>query len=376
MAGKRDYYEVLGVPKDASGNQIKSAYKKQAIKFHPDKNPGDKTAEDKFKEAAEAYDVLSNPQKKSQYDQFGHAGMQGFGGGGGPGFSSFDDIFSSFGDIFGDMFGGGSRGGYQRSRKSGPPRGQDLQIKIVLGLKEIASGVTKKVKLRRYNKCEPCNGAGGSGKQNCPTCGGVGQVRQTQNSLFGTMVNVTTCPDCEGEGSVIRRKCPECYGQGRLMKEVTISIDIPAGVAQGNYITLRGEGHKGIHGGASGDLIAIIQEKEDQFFERQGADLYCQVEVPYSVVALGGEIRVPTIDGDVELKIPAATQSEKYLRLRAKGLPDLNTSQRGDQYVKIHVYTPDNLTPRERVLLEELDTIQRSKTVDKSFFDKAKNFFS
>lgn len=369
---KRDYYEVLGVAKNASEAEIKSAYKRQAVKYHPDKNPGNKEAEEKFKEAAEAYDVLHDKQKRAQYDQFGHAGMQGMGGGG-QGFSNFEDIFSNFGDVFGDIFGGGSR--RRSSRRSGPPRGEDLQIKIPLTLQEIFSGTTKKVKLKRYNKCSPCDGAGGTGKETCPTCGGMGQVRQTQNSLFGTMVNVTTCPECEGVGTSIRHKCTSCYGSGRSMNEVTIAIDIPAGVAEGNYITMRGEGHRGLHGGPSGDLLAIITEKEDPYFERQGLDLYCQVEVGYPTVCLGGEIRVQTLDGEVDLKIPAGTQSEKLLRLKNKGLPDINSSSRGDQYVKIHVYTPSSLTSRERDLLKELEAIQKTKPENDSFLEKAKSFF-
>jgi len=371
---KRDYYEVLGVSKGASPEEIKSAYKKLAIKYHPDKNQGNKDAEEKFKEAAEAYDVLSDAKKKGTYDQFGHAGMQGGMGGGGPGFSSFDDIFSHFGDIFGDVFGGGGRRGGAR-RQSGPPRGEDLQIKLSLTLQEIYSGTTKKVKLKRYNKCESCNGTGGTGKQTCTTCGGMGQVRQTQNSLFGTMVNVVTCPECQGSGTIIKQKCSSCYGHGRTLGEVTISIDIPAGVAEGNYITLRGEGHRGMNGGAAGDLLAIITEKEDPYFERQGLDIYCQAEVSFPTLCLGGEIRVQTLDGEVELKIPSGTQSEKLLRLRGKGLPDINGQGQGDQYVKVHAYTPSNLSSREKELLEELEKINREKAPESSFFEKAKNFF-
>ncbi len=379
MAGKRDYYEVLGVGKDVSSSQLKSAYKKLAIKYHPDKNPGDKAAEEKFKEAAEAYDVLSDDQKRAQYDRFGHEGVQGMGGGGG--FHNFEDIFSHFGDIFGDVFGGGGGfggfGGSRRSRRpSGPPRGEDLQIKLALTLQEILKGVTKKVKLKRYNACEPCSGQGGSGKSSCGTCGGVGQVRQTQNSIFGTMVNVTACPECQGMGTVIRNRCSSCGGQGREMKEVTIAIDIPAGVAEGNYITLRGEGHRGVQGGAQGDLIVVIAEKEDTYFERQGIDIYCQTEIQFTTVALGGEIRVKTIEGEVELKIPPGTQSGKHFRLRNKGLPDLNSGRRGDQYVKVHVFTPSRLNAREKELLQELEQVQSDSPGDKSFFKRAKSFFN
>ena len=377
MAAKRDYYEVLGVGKDADLAAIKSAYKKLAVKHHPDKNPGDKAAEDKFKEAAEAYGVLGDTQKKAQYDRFGHAGMQGSGGGGGPeGFSNFEDIFSAFGDIFGgDGFSrGGSRGGGGRGR-GGPPRGQDAQISLTINLAEVEAGVTKKIKLKRYNKCGTCAGQGGKDKQNCNTCGGQGQVRQVQNSFFGQIVNVITCPDCHGMGSTIKNKCSVCSGSGRNQEEVTLSIDVPAGVEESNYLTLRGEGHAGPSGGPSGDLIVAIKEAKDDYFERRGVDIYCQVEVPYTSVALGGDIRVRTIDGEVDLKIPAGTQSEKLMRLKGKGLPDLQGHHKGSQYVKIHVHTPGNLTAREIELLRELEKVQESDH-PKSFFQKARTFFT
>ncbi len=371
MATQRDYYEVLGVPKDADVAAIKSAYKKLAVKFHPDKNPGDKQAEEKFKEASEAYGVLSDEQKRAQYDRFGHAGMNGMGGGGPQGFSNFEDIFSAFGDIFG---GGGGFGGGGRRARSGPPRGQDLQIALTLTLKEIFSGVSKKIKLKRYNKCKTCDGAGGTGKQTCGTCGGAGQVRQVQNSFFGQVVNVTACPECSGMGTQIKSRCKDCSGQGRVQDEATISVDIPAGVEEGQYLTLRGEGNRGVQGGAAGDLIVIIHEQKDEFFERRGADLHCTVEVPFTTLTLGGDIRVPTLDGEVDLKVPAGTQSEKQMRLRGKGLPELNSHGHGHLYVKLHVHTPQSPGSRETELLRELKTIWEQQP--KGFMDKAKAFFS
>ena len=274
MAKKRDYYEVLEVAKDAQLDEIKRAYKKMAIKFHPDKNPGDKAAEEKFKEAAEAYEVLSDQKKREQYDRFGHdaPGVQG-----GQGFSNFEDIFSHFGDIFGDFgFGGGARGGGGRPRgKQGPPRGSDLQLKLTLTLKEIAQGVNKKLKLKRQRPCERCGAKGGSGVKTCTTCGGMGQVRHISQSLFGQMVNVSTCPDCSGTGESVSNRCAHCAGEGRIRQEDTIEVKIPAGVADGNYIKLRGEGDTGPHGGAAGDLIVMISEKKDEFFTRNGTDLEC-----------------------------------------------------------------------------------------------------
>jgi molecular chaperone DnaJ len=353
MAAKRDYYEILGVTKDADASAIKSAYKKLAVKYHPDKNPGNKEAEEKFKEAAEAYGVLSDATKKSQYDRFGHAGMNpgGMGGGGGQGFSNFDDIFSSFGDIFGQGGGGRQRG------PSGPPRGQDLQIQLTLTLKDILNGVTKKIQLKRYGKCKTCDGAGGTGKETCGTCKGQGQVRRTQNSFFGQVVNVTSCPDCAGTGQQIKVRCKDCNGQGRALEEVTLPIDIPAGVEEGQYLTLRGEGHRGAHGGGAGDLLVVIHEARDEHFERRGIDLHGRANIPFTTAALGGAIRVPTLDGEVELKIPAGTQSDTLMRLRGKGLPELHGGSHGHLYVKVHVETPQKLGARETELLKELQTL-------------------
>ncbi len=372
MAAKRDYYEVLGVTKDADEAAVKSAYKKLALKYHPDKNPGDKQAEEKFKEASEAYSVLSDSEKKPQYDRFGHAGLNGGGGPGFQGFSNFEDIFSAFGDIFGGDFFGRTGG---RSPRSGPPRGQDLQIALTLKLREIATGVTKKIKLKRYNACGECGGAGGTGKHTCTVCGGMGQVRQVQSSFFGQVVNVTTCPECGGSGQQIKSRCPQCSGSGRTAEEVTIAVDIPAGVEEGQYLTLRGEGHRGPNGGPAGDLLVALHEEKDEFFERRGNDLHCEVDVPFTTVALGGEIRVSTLDGEVELKIPAGTQSEKLLRVRGKGLPALHRGGHGHLYVKIHVHTPASLDARETELLRELQKIWETQQ-PKGFIHRAKAFFT
>lgn len=376
MATKRDYYEILGVTKDADASALKSAYKKLAVKYHPDKNPGNKEAEEKFKEAAEAYGVLSDATKKAQYDRFGHAGMnQGGMGGGAQGFSNFEDIFSSFGDIFG---GGGFGGGRSRG-PSGPPRGQDLQIQLTLTLKDIAHGVTKKIQLKRFGRCKTCDGAGGTGKETCATCKGQGQVRRTQNSFFGQVVNVTACPDCGGTGQQIKVRCKDCNGQGRVQEEVTLPIEIPAGVEEGQYLTLRGEGHRGPHGGGAGDLLVVIHEARDERFERRGVDLHGKADIPFTTAALGGSIRVATLEGDVELKIPAGTQSDTLMRLRGKGLPELHGGAHGHLYVKVHIDTPQKLGARETELLKELQAlweVQPSRAgKEGGSKDKSKSFF-
>ena len=376
---KRDYYEVLGVEKGADKNSIRKAYKKLAIKYHPDKNQGDAEAEEKFKEAAEAYEVLSDEQKRAQYDRFGHQASQMGGGAGARGFSSFEDIFSSFGDIFEDFGFSGGGGRRRGGGRQGPPAGNDLQVKVPLNLKEISEGATKKIKIKRYQKCSPCNGAGGTGKQSCATCGGAGQVRQVQQSLFGQVVNVTTCPNCSGMGEVISNQCNKCNGEGRKREESTISVKIPAGVAEGNYLTLRGEGDTGPRGGRNGDIIVVITEKEDDFFERNGDDIYCTVDVPVTKLVLGGTLRVPTLSGEVELKLPAGTQSEKLFRIRDKGLPNVNSnSVKGSQYVRVHVHVPESLSSREKELYKELAEIQSpaDSKRESSLFESFKNIFS
>jgi len=374
MATKRDFYEILGVPKDASEDQIKSAYKKLAIKFHPDKNPGDKSAEEKFKEAAEAYDILRDTEKRAQYDRFGHAAFDGPAGGGGGGyqggFSSSDDIFSRFSDIFGDsMFGGGARRGSSN-------RGQDLQVRVRLTLEEIAEGTSKKIKIRRQEPCHVCDGAGGKGRKTCSTCGGVGQVKQVSQSLFGQMINVVTCPRCSGTGSSFEEACRSCDGSGLERQEVTISVNIPAGVAEGNYLTLRGEGNKGPRKGPAGDIIVLIEESEHELYHRDGQNLYAEARVPFTTAALGGTIRIPTLEGDVDLKVPSGTQSEKVFALRGKGMPGLHGRGKGDLFVRIHVRVPEKVSGRQKELLEELKVLETGTSGEKTFFDKVKEIFA
>jgi molecular chaperone DnaJ len=375
MATKRDFYEILGVPKDASEDQIKSAYKKLAIKFHPDKNPGDKSAEEKFKEAAEAYDILRDSEKRAQYDRFGHAAFEGPQGGPGGGyqggFSNFDDIFSRFSDIFGDsMFGGGG------GRRGSSNRGQDLQVRVKLTLEEIAEGASKKIKIRRMEPCHACDGAGGKGRKTCSTCGGVGQVKQVSQSLFGQMINVVTCPRCSGTGASFEEACRACDGSGLERQEVTISVNIPAGVAEGNYLTLRGEGNKGPRKGPAGDIIVLIEEAEHELYHRDGQNLYAEARLPFTTAALGGTIRIPTLDGDVDLKVPSGTQSEKVFALRGKGMPGLHGRGKGDLFVRIHVRVPEKVSGRQKELLEELKVLETGTSGEKTFFDKVKEIFA
>lgn len=377
---KRDYYEVLDVSKNSSEDGIKKAYRKLAVKYHPDKNPGDKAAEEKFREATEAYEVLKDPNERSKYDQFGHAAFDTAAGGFG-GFGGFDlsdalrAFMQDFGSdsLFGDLFGFGSTRRRARSRTEGT-RGNDLQIHLKLTLEEIHSGVTKKIKVRRKERCDECSGTGSkSGKKAvCPQCGGSGRVRQVSSSLFGQIIQESVCPACHGEGCTVKDPCRKCGGSGRKTIETTVAVDIPPGVAEGNYITVQGKGDAGLYGGPAGDLIIIIMEKENEFFDRHGIDVFCTIDITFSEAALGVAKTIPTLDGKVSLKIPAGCQSEKIFRLREKGLPVLHSSQMGDQLVKIHVRTPEKLSREQRVLFEKITELEKKP---KNVFKRAKGVF-
>lgn len=361
MAAKRDYYEVLGVDKNADEKTIKSAYRKKAIQYHPDKNPGDKEAEEKFKEAAEAYDVLSNPDKRAKYDQFGHdMGPQGFPGGGGfhAGGFSMEDIFSQFGDIFGGAFGnmGGfeSAGGRTRRRQR---RGSDLRIKIKMTLAEIATGVNKTLKIPTMVPCSHCNGTGakdGTAFHNCPTCNGSGTVIRQQQTMFGIQQSVVECPQCHGEGKIITERCSYCNGEGVERKDETVSFSIPAGVQDGQTLTMRGKGNAAPRGGANGDLLIVIEEVKHTELIRDGNDIVYNLMLDLPTATLGGSVEVPTITGRARMKIPAGTQPGKVLRMRGKGLPSTDGYGTGDELVNIMVYIPENLGQQEQDAIESL----------------------
>lgn len=379
---KRDYYEVLGVSKSADATEIKKAYRKLALKYHPDKNPGDKEAEEKFKEAAEAYDVLSNEEKRHRYDQFGHADVGGAGQGGFGGGMSMDDIFSQFGDIFGS-FGGfsgfGGFGGGRGSRRVN--RGTNLRVKVKMSLQEIATGIEKKIKVKKYVACQHCNGTGardGKSYSTCSTCKGSGQVTRVQNTILGAMQTTSTCPTCEGEGKIINEKCTFCNGEGVLMSEEVISINIPAGVAEGMQLSLSGKGNAARRGGVNGDLIVLIEEEEHPELVRDGNDLLYNVFIGYPEAVLGETVEIPTIEGKVKVKIEAGTQPGRILRLRGKGLPDVNGYGKGDLLAKVNVWIPKNLSKDEKKLVEKMRETEGFKPGSgdkKSIFSKMKDFF-
>ena len=367
---KRDYYETLGVPRSSSKDEIKSAYRKLAKRFHPDTNRDDpKAAEEKFKEISEAYEVLMDPEKRSRYDQFGHQGVTDAFSRGGFTWQDFTrasdvaDIFGNLGDLFGgssilDMFFGG--GTTQRTRRAAA-RGSDIRVQVELKLEEISTGTRKKIRLKRYQTCAECGATGakkGSSPITCPSCGGTGQMKQVSNSIFGRVVNVTPCRQCRGEGRIITEPCPKCNGNGRVKKEKIISVSMPAGVSTGNYIPLAGEGNAGKNGTPPGDLIVVVEEKKHPVFLRDGEHIVCQVFASFSTMALGGKIRVPTLNGSVKLKVPPGTQSGKVFRLRGKGLPHLSSHGRGDELVQLIVWTPRKLSAQEKGLLGQLEEVR------------------
>ncbi len=364
---KRDYYEVLGVSKDATKEEIKKAYRKLAMKYHPDRNPGDKEAEEKFKEAAEAYGVLSDDEKRAKYDQFGHAGVGGAGQGF-QGFTDINDIFSHFSDIFGGGRGGGgsifddifgSGGGYSHSSTRAETPGSDIKITLKLTLEEIAQGTTKKVKVKRYKKCNACNGTGaknGTAFQTCSVCHGSGEVRQVSKSIFGQFVQVHPCHNCGGTGKVITEPCNVCHGDGRVRVEEIIKINVPAGVTDGNYMTLRGQGNAGKNGGEPGDIIVIFKELPHEYFTRKGDDIIYELTISFPEAVLGTTVEIPTLTGRAKLKVEPGIQPGKLLKMRNKGIQHLNRRGSGDQLVKINIYVPKKITPREKELLVELQS--------------------
>ncbi len=388
---KRDFYDILGVTKNASAEEIKKAYRKLAIKYHPDKNPDDKAAEDKFKEAAEAYEVLSNAEKKQRYDQYGHAGVgsaAGGGGGYGGGGMNMEDIFSQFGDIFGGSGGGGGSpfdsffGGQSRSSGRRVTKGSNLRIKVKLTLEEIANGTEKKIKVNKQITCKTCDGSGAKDKSSvstCNTCGGSGAVRRVTNTILGQMQTTATCPTCHGSGQQITAKCNACHGEGSVRGEETININIPAGVSDGMQLSMAGKGNAATNGGIPGDLIILIEELPHETLKREGNNIVYDLHVSIIDAALGFSAEVPTIDGKAKIKIDPGTQSGKLLRLKGKGIPEINSYHRGDEIIHVNIWTPKVLNAEEREILEKLRESSNFKPQpgkhDKSFFDKMKEYF-
>ncbi|MEO9004500.1 MAG: molecular chaperone DnaJ [Ginsengibacter sp.] len=389
MSTKRDFYEILNVSKNASADEIKKAYRKVAMQFHPDRNPGDHTAEEKFKEAAEAYEILSNVDKRAQYDRFGHSAFSS--GRGGGGFSSqgmnMDDIFSQFGDIFGDdMFGsffsgGSSRGGGSRGGRG--VRGTNLRVRIKVNYEEIAKGTSKTIKVKKYITCKNCSGSGARDKtstQTCKTCGGNGQVRRVQSTFLGQMQTVTTCPDCNGEGTVITNKCTVCKGEGRVYGEDMVTLQIPAGVQEGMQLSMSGKGNVGERGGGPGDLVILIEEEAHTYLQREGLNVAFDLFVSFPDAVFGTQTEVPTIEGRAKIKVPPGTQSGKIFRLKGKGFPSINSHEKGDQLIQINVWTPQNVSETEKIVLEDLKESENFKPKpdknDKTFWEKIRETFN
>lgn len=392
---QRDYYEVLGIERTATTEDIKKAYRKLAMQYHPDRNPDNKEAEEKFKEATEAYEALSDTDKRARYDRFGHQGMRSndFGH-----YENAQDIFSHFSDIFSgggggifdSFFGGATR------PQAGPQRGSDIQIHLPLTLEEIARGVEKTIRVKHFRKCQTCNGSGakaGSSPVTCQTCGGQGQVRQVRSMGFGQFVNVSVCPTCNGEGKIIKDKCPVCAGEGRMQEESTLKVKIPAGVSDGNYLTMQGQGHVGRRGGSAGDAIVVIEELDHEFFIRDGDDVVLDLDITFPQAALGAEVEVPTLTGKALLKIQAGTRSGAVLRMRDKGIQHLNRSGSGDELVRVNIVTPSKLSREERELIERLSASENfgatphkhtakasrkgsPKAAETNIFDDIKSIFS
>lgn len=382
---KRDYYEILGVPKNADQATIKKEYRKLALKYHPDKNPGDKQSEEKFKEAAEAYEVLSDQEKRARYDRFGHAGVSDNGGFGGGGGMTMEDIFSHFGNIFNesgspfDSFFGGERN-FQSG--GGGERGANLRIKISLNLEEIAEGVTKKIKLKKDISCNVCHGSGAkdsSSVTTCPTCKGSGYVRQVRSTFLGQMATTSSCPSCSGSGKKITSFCPSCKGKGLMLGEETIEINIPAGVEDGMQLSMRGKGHKGRNNGASGDLIVNIEEKQHEDFVRDGKNIVYETNLNFSDLVMGTDITVPTLKGKVKMNIPSGTPAGKIFRLKGKGLSVLNSYDRGDQLVHVNVWIPKKVSAEEKEILSKLKNSPNFEPGEqqrgRGFFERMREFF-
>jgi len=389
---KRDYYEILGVTRSSGADEIKKAYRKLALKYHPDRNPGSKEAEDQFKEAAEAYEVLGDPEKRRRYDQFGHEGVRGTNF---REFTDINDIFSTFGDIFGgglgggifdEVFGSGQRGRRRSGTKQEGTPGSDLRVTLHLTLEEIATGVEKKIKVKRQKQCDTCKGAGsqpGTHKTTCPECHGSGEIRQVSRSVFGQFVNITACVYCGGEGRIIKSPCATCGGEGRIHGESTIKVNVPAGVSEGNYIPLRGQGNAGRRGGEAGDLLVLIAEEQHPHFQRNGDDIVYNLWVSFPLATLGGEVEIPTLNGKAKLTVEPGTPAGRALRMRDRGIPHLNSHGRGDQLVRVNIWVPKRLSAKEQELLKQLrdsanftPNEEEQRDSSRTFFDKVKDAFS